>query len=276
MSLQTINKIAAMAIAASLVATPAQAQPTQAEPAGRWALDYGDMSCNLQRTFKANDVVHLLRFERRPASDRLVLSVLSDMRGPSGDHESEGQLTTDSGAVVPIKIKRVPLAERRPRYSFTVNSKQAELGKVQNVLTINAGSMMEMHFQTGSLETPVAALDQCITDLYTELGVDGASLENVGSYPRLDQRHLLRYLPEDSYDADKGGGLEGMLQVDADGKVTSCTLSKPEDAATKNALCAIIANKARIEPAKGKDGQVMAAPLFFEISAVRRGSLIRN
>ncbi|WP_260483235.1 hypothetical protein [Sphingomicrobium flavum] len=276
MSLQSIKKFAALAIVSSLVASPAQAQPATAEPAGRWALDYAEMSCSLQRTFNAGGTDHLLRFERKPGSELLILSILSDEKGPASDQTGEGQLVLDSGAVIPVRVSRVPLAERRPRYSFVIPARQANLGTVKNGIAIDAGSIVALRFETGTLETPVAALDQCITDLYSELGIDAAALANIASYPRLDTGRLLRYLPDESYDADKGGGIEGMLQVDAQGQITNCTLTKPQDAKQHAELCAIIRDKARVEPAKGQDGQAIAAPLFFEVSAVRRGRLFQR
>lgn len=270
----------------------AQAQELlQLAPTTPWALDYADDSCQLVRTFGADDHTVTLGLTAYEPGGRFQLSAVGALtqtfRTPPtvkvamGDLEEFAvrYLQADFGGTPgilitnPISVGPLPEgAEERLRSLQPVESySDPEFERLVTTIGFVDGFEREFVLQTGSMAPPLQALKECNAELITHWDIDVAAHENLSriAYP---SSAPFRWLQWRTYPREMRQPMmiNWRLIVDAEGNVAGCHVAGVEDDSEFSVeTCEQLRDKARFDPALDADGEPVRS--YFVWAADMRG-----
>lgn len=261
-------------------AAPAMAQVEGAvrlEPVTPWGLEYADDSCRLFRTFGEGDqqvilgisafepggmtfisaVGGLTRLARRVETVKLSLDTVEDYHVRYLQADFDGT----PGLLIGNAITFGPLPDgalrdmRQGRPVERLSLPEVE----QQVRWIGFIDGLESEFiaATGSMQEPLAALEECTRELVTHWDIDHEAHDTLARvampasppYTWLELRDLPRAMRQDML-------IHYRLIVDAAGEVADCHIADTDPKSEfAQAACAALLEKARFRPAQGRDGQ---------------------
>lgn len=250
------NALAGLMIIAS--PAPASTVPMPADPVGKWVLDYGEAGCTLSRTFGDPAKPMILGFVPVPFGEKVRVVLITPDR-PKGPGLDKG--TIEFGAPqtkheTPVEI--YPSAAGG--WSVVAGADQGALLQaleVGQVLTLNYGRS-RVSLNVGQNDKAVAALRSCLGDLLAGWGMDKAAQALVASPPG---GNVVAFFRADDYPAS---ALEGKEQgdvavrywVEPDGRVADCRVVMSSGSELLDSTtCTIITERARLTPARDKDGK---------------------
>lgn len=283
-----VTALTAAALAAPAM-SPAAAQEARVyKPTAQWALDYGDDYCRLMRTFSDGKNELSLAFERIEPGPLMRLIMVGDGIRPFRSAEELGwNFAPGRGEERKARYALSKTADKKDYYNFgpvmvapfvpgppPAYDRAAEraVAKPFTALTVGSGLTEPVRIETGSMESPVGALQACADDLAKTWGLDPAKL--AGATPAIPQGGGVGWLPQGTIPFDEfgkfaGGANQVRLLVDAAGKPASCHVHWPSlsDSLNKK-ICATLMDKASFVPAKDAQGQAMAGywvgnPMFL-------------
>jgi hypothetical protein len=126
-------------------------------------------------------------------------------------------------------------------------------------VVLNPGRSGSVSLHTGGLAKPLQALEQCASDSLKDWGIDAAVEATIvaGAHPVEDAQMLFTSddYPRAALQSFKEDNLDVWLNIDAQGRITSCRVvsdfASPE---INDAICGMIQRKERFIPARTKDG----------------------
>ncbi len=301
--MKSLSQLAMGLFAAAALGTlsaPAAAQraPLELAPAGKWVMDYQAEYCSLVRQFGEGDRQFTLVIQRASPRDNLRILLVSkslpaslpnrsaQMRlssmtsmarlfafvGKSGELPSLSLpgLTFDS--IVSPKGKQQTTAQPEPVEDATLVDalRWSELEQWKSISALSFGRPLkqEVILQTGPMDKPMTALNDCVLDLVARWGVDidrHRTMRRTAS-PVTEPSTWLR--DADYPSAALSLGLPGIvdfrLMIDPAGKVISCHPQWTTEPQFGRLVCALILKRARFEPAVDAAGQPVAS--FFASS----------
>ncbi len=284
--MKLVLSIAAAALALA-TAEPAHARVVLA-PSTTWELNYDTDSCALRRMFgegKDQAYIEFRRFEPGLGLQAVVASNRMSARNPVelkyrfGDagewldaggnalHMAEGfsgVLFSPTLVYLPELAKMddpVELASYLKSIDWQAEEKSA--ASAADTITLRGAFRNELTLQLGSLDKPIAALNQCIDELMTHWNID------VEAHKSLTRPVIATNLPEVPRMMDyppkmiqqrMPGVVNIRLAIDERGLITACHIQMPlSDPAFEKSSCADLEHALEFDPALDKDGKPIAS-----------------
>ena len=283
------------AVMGLLVGPAAQAQDGAVfRPSSVWAADYGDDYCRLVREFSdGKDTISLIFQRVQPGADTQVLllgDAISTFRGatqigwnflPNDAERKSNYVRSEAGGQSYLRMDNVFLTRFTPPAPGAapagppVYDRAAErtATKAYTGLSLSSGVTKPVRIETGPLDGPIAALQNCADDLLKVWGLDPAKHQTMTAppiqQPRPDGALPSGTIPFTEFAKFAGGGNMVRLMLGTDGKPTSCHIHSPTLSQSLNdRICALLMERATFTPAKDADGNAMASfwmgsPLFL-------------
>jgi hypothetical protein len=286
-----LRLLAILALVPSAIASPALAEDAPGlAPSSDWTLDYDDDSCALRRMFGAGDNEAYFEMRRfAPGSGLLVIVASKNLKardlrtfryrlGEETDwRETRGlKLSLDSGlggVVFGTNLIDLPdtLDDReRELYLRSIDWRALEREAAVRTdsiavrgVTVRNLSRGELALQLGSLEAPMAALNECVDELLTHWDIDVEAHKTL-TRPALpidlrESSGMIGYPPK--MVRHRLPGLVSIrLAIDATGRVTACHIQMPlSDPEFEASSCADIQHAFAFEPALDKAGKPIAS-----------------
>lgn len=296
--------LACAAMAPLLVAAD---EPVRLQPSSPWVVDYAENSCRLERTFGAGADETTLILESvgpgsvtmtavgRPLKAYAGAKVATEIL-PVGIGPFQGtaqQSTKFQPAVMWTFIPVIAFDPHRPpkllselteeltqpratrpppidlaQRSAALAARQAMLAKATSLEVAPQGHTPVI-FETGPLDAPVKAFDQCDRDLIRDVGLDPdveAQVVRPVWTPNIFKWVNAGTYPPQALNLGQDSRVSARLLVDATGKVTKCISLTPFNTPEFNeATCAALA-KAHFEPAELANGQKVPSYYLLDVT----------
>jgi TonB family protein len=251
-----------------VVAAQPQSLPRELLPSGKWQVEYAKSSCIVSRVFGEGDEKTLFGLKPAPYAENVAMLIATpapkggsywghaDVRLSGGfvPEKSDYQSVTANG----MRVTTIGL----PRTTFD------ELAKGESI-TITAGKWLNVTLKPTAFDKALKALEDCESDLLAYWGFDKTAQAAVATKPKGSIIGLIR--PNDYPDRPLRAGIGGTvgfrMKIDADGKVSECTvLESSSNADLDKTTCAVMKKRARFAPAMGHDGKPMWSFTFGRIT----------
>lgn len=267
-------------------AAPAVAKTVELAPASPWNLHYDTDSCVLRRAFGEEDQRTQLEMRRFQPGIGLQVTVASKAARTTkrdyrfrfgdeaeweqeeyplyahfGDDKFKGVIFRHSLIQLPLDEDSEPEEWSRFYIENDVSAMEAEAGAKLQSLTISRAFRDELVLETGPLDKPLVALNQCVDELMTHWGIDveahktrarsavPVNLAKAGRMIDYPPQMLRKRLP---------GLVNIRLDIDETGRVTECHIQMPlSDPEFEETSCADIQHALDFDPALDKDGKPM-------------------
>lgn len=277
-------RISGLALLASFlsVAAPVNAaeEAVVLSPVSRWHLDYGEQTCRLARIFQNGSNRHILFFDQFGPGDSFGMTAA----GPAfASFRTRGEVTLGFGTEInrtnPFYLGEVPQMGTALIFGLvrvadgdaeaeTPDEERTELPAIDlkavhtiDHIRIEQGKRI-VKFETGNLEEPFEALNNCSQSLLTHWGLDLDRHRKVTRYPQwtnLEQvaDAIVKDYPSPALRKGEMGIVRMRLIIDANGKVETCeTLNSTVLDTLKSPAC-VKMRKARFKPAVDASGKPM-------------------
>lgn len=278
-------RLALLAIAlAAPLATAAAAQDKPAlAPSTSWTLDYDTDSCALRRMFGEGDkraYLELRRFQPGLGLQAVVASSWMQAKSRAEfkyrlndagawldtggnvlkmDGWSGGVLFAPTLVYLPETEEMEALERDAYLKSIDWQARETSSAAAADTLTLRGAFRSDLSLKIGSLDKPMAALNQCIDELMTHWGIDVEAHKaltrpavplNLPEVPRMidyPPKMLRQFMP---------GVVNIRLAIDETGRITACHIQMPlSDPAFEETSCADIQHALEFDPALDKDGK---------------------
>jgi hypothetical protein len=280
-----LTATAALAVTA---AGPASARVVF-EPSSVWELNYDTDSCALRRMFgegKEQAYLELRRFEPGLGLQATIADNRMRVRTPVafkyrfGD-DGEWQeadfgnwlkmAEQFDGVLFSPKLVSFPEAEKledpaeRFAYFKSIDrpAVEKEAAARTDSITLRGAFVEELTLQFGSLEKPMAALNDCIDELMTHWGIDveaHKSLTRPAMPTNLPEVPRMISYPPKMAQRRMPGLVNIRLEIDDKGLVAACHIQMPlSDPAFEATSCVDIQHALEFDPALDKDGKPIAS-----------------
>lgn len=263
--------------------------PLHLKPTSAWHVDYADERCRLARQFgEGEDLVYAF-FDRYSPTEYFRLSLIgqpmktaitnADARLQFGPSENEQKLLFLNGfldekpALLFVNAMRVapPTAEE---YAAATKSRKddwiayAEISETRKkaitYLSVGKPLSRSVILETGSMLSPLNALDKCIDNLVATWGIDvekHRSLTRVATPKQAPSKWIVSSdYPKNMLLARQSAIIEFRLNVGPDGTPTACRIqstTRPKE--FDDAVCKSVMRRARFLPALDADGVPIAS-----------------
>ena len=270
-------------------ACPAMAKDAPAlVPSSPWELNYDADSCALRRMFgegKDQAYVEFRRFapglglQATVASNRMTARNPVKLKyrfGEAGEWRDSGgnalkMVEGFSGVLFAPSLVYLPELEQiedpgeLASYLKSVDWQAAEksAATAADTITLRGAFRSELRLRLGSLDKPIAALNQCIDELMTHWDIDveahktltrPVTATNLADVPR-----MMDYPPK-MIEQRMPGVVNIRLAIDEKGLVTACHIQMPlSDPAFEKSSCADLQHALEFDPALDKDGKPIAS-----------------
>ena len=251
-------------LAASLVAAmPSPAAAQQAQPA-RWAVDWSEQHCTLVRNSSAAAPTTLyLRTVPGGNSQNLVLVGNPGQALPFANGERVTLSLDSVGAAMegPVRVGQRPDGRRYvvlDELSSGFLDRLAGAGEIR--LSRGAASMA---VPVPGARNAVTALRACVDETLRQWGVDERALAALRQRPDAPAWLSLRDRPSRALLSGSSGIIVLRLTVDANGRLTNCTVVGPSgNPVLDRATCATARERARFTPGVDTNGMPVEARII--------------
>jgi hypothetical protein len=283
--------VASAVMAAVAVPASAQGRPGLS-PSSAWTLDYAADSCALRRMFGEGDDRFYLEFRRFGPGLGLQTTIASSGMKPRRSVSFRYRLgsetkwrqavaansitldTPDSsfeGVLFDLALVSSAEAEassdplQRAAYleSIDLRALEREAAGRADAITLRGAFRRELTLSLGSLEAPIAALNECIDELMTGWNIDldahrtltrpatPVNLRRVASMIDYPPKMALQNMP---------GVVNIRLAIDERGRITGCHIQMPlSDPSFEESSCVDVQHALDFDPALDKDGHPIAS-----------------
>ena len=129
-----------------------------------------------------------------------------------------------------------------------------EVGVITGI-EVNGTFDQDFRIETGSLATPIAALEACSREIFREMGLNLEEFDRIAKFPFRENFDLVARRMMRNNPGDKVATFEVIVVIDTAGKVTACQPSRREvDTRYSDVACDIMLNHARYTPAEDAEG----------------------
>lgn len=150
---------------AGLLAAPAAAAPDMATPAGKWTLDQSDAGCTIYREFTAGDERYFMHLNRYDGDPAMELVVLHEDKADNEVFRVNGDLIIDDGEMaMSPEIHRISVHGGFVRFGTPLDPASHRLANVDSSLSMKAGRLIDVRFETGPMAKAVEALETCVAE----------------------------------------------------------------------------------------------------------------
>ena len=296
------RSVCGIALVFSLYAAgPAMAKDRPALAASSpWTLDYDADSCALRRRFGDGREAANLELRRfSPGQDLQATISSSRMRvrrpvmfkyrfGSDGRWNDAGgayavtMVDGSSGVLFSPSLIDLPELDALDREERAAYFKTLDMREVEREASAKADSIAlrgafgrELALRLGSLEAPIAALNECIDELMTHWNIDVEAHKTLTRPARPvdfpESASMVGYPPK-MVRQGMPGLVNIRLAIDQTGRITSCRIQMPlSDPEFEASSCADIQHAFEFEPALDKDGKPIASywvtKVLFQIDA---------
>jgi hypothetical protein len=252
--------LAASAVWSLAAASPAPQVPPaaaiQIEPAGPWSIDYGDFQCRLLREFQAGGRRTIVSLELEPVTATAWLKVAIQDKAV---HRNDGKaVMLVDGEPVPGDLHyNIFAAKGFVMREFMLDLDRHRLGAIRSRLRLWTPGHGDIELRLGEFPAAWKALQACMADLNSELGIDTAQVAAMATAPQGSVFDFIDY----SYRQESEFAF--LYWVNAQGQVDDCRLLLPSGIPQLDkSLCANLKAKARFQPARNARGEPIRVPRF--------------
>ena len=295
--------VATASLAAALSQPAAAREPLVLAPSSAWNMFYDADSCALRRQFGEGEQLTYLEMRRFEPGTSIQFIVSTNIKKVNRTFlfrfdENEEWRTTggfrldmsdgSNGMIFTSTLFKVEIPEAllKDEEALTAYWKSLDNPALEDAAVKAADAVMlqgafvrDLTLRTGSLEAPIKAMRECTDELITHWGVDAeahktlsrpVTAKNAGEmstkidYPR---RLVRQGVP---------GIVRARLGVDPTGAVTGCHIQMDlADAQFEKEVCETLSRELVLEPAMGKDGNLIASywvkQVTFRVGGSGRG-----
>lgn len=266
-------------------AHPVAAKTLELAPASPWNLHYDTDSCVLRRAFGNDEQRTQLEMRRFQPGIGLQTTIISRAAKTTNQQyryrfgsESEWEkveypLYLSSAEdfegvifrhwLVDVSLDEDSEPEEWSKFYIENDAAamEAEVGAELESLTISRAFRHELVLDTGPLEKPLVALNQCVDDLMTRWGIDveAHKTRTRSAVPvNLPKASRMIDYPPSMLWRSQPGLVNIRLDIDETGRVTECHIQMPlSDPKFEETSCADIQHALDFDPALDKDGKPM-------------------
>lgn len=262
------------AIALLAFATTAQSQsvpaaaPIQIEPAGPWKVEYADSKCLLHRNFSSEGKRTLLSLSIEPLTPVAWLKIA--VEGTGGRRADGDAIMFADGQRRAGTLHYNIYGTRGYRMrEFMLDLDRHDLGAVEDRIRFWTKTHGDLEVRVSGFASAWKALQSCMDDLHTELGIDGEVVARMAKRP---EGQMLAFL--DLPRSETALDFAVLYWVTAEGRVDDCRLVQPSGIGRfDQSLCSKLLAKARFKPALDAAGDPLRVPQFENVS-IRMTSII--
>lgn len=240
-------------------AAVASAAPDARAPTGKWVVNFDDAQCVATRAYgSAEKPLHFI-LKAPPLGEVMQIAVMRDA-GRTDPAQVQAEVGIDERQ--PLRTNMLTFSPKNQKLRvYLLNLRAADFLPVReaNSLTIRSGGLNET-FALTQMGPLLKVMDQCVTDLRQLWNV----VDPAGEQSPLEKRasgNLISAFKADDYPADavinnQSGSVRFSVLIDESGRVADCTIIETSGVASLDAQsCAIVKERARYQPAVGKDGK---------------------
>lgn len=281
-----------LALLAASIAFPAvsaaQDDVVQLSPISDWSLEYADDSCVLRRAFGSDAEPTWLELRQFAPDQTFRVTVASwqfERRRrrypvatflPGGEEHryplaAFGEYGEGGEGVVWYQRVLSPAPFFNEEREFDVDAwRTAETVRRGEITGLRLAGAFDDDFvlQTGSLENPITALEECSVNLMEHLGIAWNAIDtppvlaNSGEW----ERPIVERYPSRMLAARLQGVVVVRLVVEADGRPSGCMVQEPVvDEDYEEFVCGEFLDHAEYEPARNEAGEAVRAISFRNI-----------
>lgn len=257
--------LAIISLFALVQPTPINAQSVAiAKPQGQWVVDFADDHCLAGHKFLTSYGETVFQFQpdmmRRHATINIIVpkGAMTDRQWGEMKVDWTGRIDeTDSKPIFQV----MKLSEDKRVVTFSIETDGMRASPTLE-LRISFEKNPGFAFQLpnwGSLQT---LLDQCAADLRVSKGFPGPEYDLAKVHAKAK---IFKYFSDDDYPKEalqnnEQGEVWVLFWVDADGRVSNCTIDKTSGSKSLDATTCKIIQKVRFDPAIGQDGKPIREP----------------
>ncbi|WP_114228713.1 MULTISPECIES: energy transducer TonB [Sphingomonas] len=246
-----------------VVMLTAAAAATLLQPTSKWIVDFDETQCTASRDFGTAERPLTLLLKAPVTGDVIQLFIA---RGALGTSVAQPlQATVSWGGAAPRKIDALTFrAVTVKRQMFLINLPRTDVAAAAAAgasdLKVD-GLGLGFDFNLGPLANMLKVMDSCVSDLATHWNYHDDKSGAADPLKTHAKGPLVRLFSSDDYPSDavrndQSGEVAAVLLINPDGKVADCTLTKTSGVAVLDAqTCAIVRDRARLQPAIGLDGK---------------------
>lgn len=240
----------------------ARTAPPQASialtPAGKWEVEYDDWRCLLTRPMEANGRPGgRFWLERVPLTPTTWLKIAIEQEGGrrAGGQATvlvDGQAAADTFHYNYFHNGKLEVRE------FMLDWNKAGLSRASKALEFRTRNHGIVQAQVDDFPLALKALDDCMIDLATSLGIEKFDASAVAVPATIEDlpTHLLK-IPEE------GVQMVYLFWVRVDGRIERCKLLKPTGQPRfDSGFCPSLERSGRAKPARDAAGRAIAVPVF--------------
>ncbi|KPL66961.1 hypothetical protein SZ64_01950 [Erythrobacter sp. SG61-1L] len=292
--------VASFALAASF-ALPQMAgakEPIVLEPDRPWTLDYAEERCSLIRHFgneKKGLQLQIDSYGSRakfrflvtgnyvPSSNKPAGLISVKFTPDDGFRKNQDALlgkarkwnaVSFGAAFLPVEdagLDDEGLSQKEIfQRAAEAESIRQEFEQATDSMTLHFERLQDVHLKMGKMTKPLAALRECIDNLYVSWGLDPAKLHTQSRAPIPDMKSVLQILssyPVSMRYSGTSAFISVRIMVDEHGNATSCVVQNNNaDKPFRDAVCNSLAS--RFEPALDADGNPIAS--FYQTNVIYR------
>jgi len=238
----------------------------------QWNVDYGEDVCSLIRMVAADDTQ--VAFKRMPGNDMTSINIVKPgWKSLSGRRIKAMRIALQPGGEITGKTIFIPAGEPDGPVLVIIVTEHGFLDRLASAggLTLTEAGRPAAHFVLPETAKAVAAVRACETEGMRTWGIDPEQWTALRSPPKpvIDLPSLFSSddYPGDAVATGASGDVLVRLTVDPVGRVSQCfVLHKSGHSSLDKQTCAILARRARFEPALRADGTAVSAPYVTKIT----------
>jgi TonB family protein len=229
-------------------------------PTGPWRVDFGDSACVAERNYGTAEQPLMLVLKAPPIGDVMQIAVLRDARWTPAE-PAEARVVIDGAS--PLKTNLLMFTPKGAKQRvYLLNMPSTDFARVRQakLLAFRSSGLNEI-FALSGMQPLLKVMDDCVADLRRVWNIADATGAEAPALARRASGNVARYFDDDDYPAAavaslQGGTVKFAMLVGEDGRVADCTIIEPSGAAELDGqACAIVRERAKFEPARGKDGK---------------------
>ena len=268
-------RLLAASLLLSVVTQAARAEPAMVTnlPDARWDVmpPTGREGCELRSVLVGSPDYSAVIFGRAIGRRELSLQITASLRaGGRGTAMVGYAIGKRPAAKMTIATGANPQGQFAATYRFE-GEEAAAIYRGEPLLTsLASDSVIVIDF--GDIAEPLDSADACARERWIDAGVDPAlvariAVEPLGSIDGIDGIFSDRDYPVEAIRSGESGSVRVLTMIGVDGRAHKCRpLSAPRSPVLIRDTCAVIEDRARLQPARDKEGKAMEAPFLATVT----------
>ncbi len=247
----TITVVVGVVIPPSATAAPLQ-------PTKPWVLEFAEQKCVAAREYGSPGKPLVVLLKPSPIGNLLQFTLV---RPAAGGTAREVSAELQIGDDPPVRLPALAFDHKAAKLRsmrISLLGETADRLSVARTITIKASGEVDQTFAISPMRDVTTTMKTCVADLRTHWNIDPDKQVKLRARATANLARFLqdRDYPEMAALRHQGGVVEFALLIDEAGKVADCTVTVPSGVPVLDAQsCAILANRAKFEPAIGNDGK---------------------